>query len=113
MKKIVIVSAFLFFVIATVSAQKDLLGVSWGINFPTNNDYLNKTSFAGGRIEYRHFLRHNENVTLGLSLDWSSYEQHIPRQTFQKPDGNSAVTSDFVATAYQVPFTATAHYYFK
>src|SRR5881275_2837090 len=35
------------------------------------------------------------------------------KRTFVKPDGNSAVTSDFVAQSYQLPITATVHYYFK
>ena len=39
--------------------------------------------------------------------------QDTARQTFQKPDGNGAVTTDFVAQIYQVPITATVHYYFK
>ncbi len=111
MKKIIITSLLFLFATALI-AQKDLMGITWNINFPTNNDYLNKTSFAGGKIEYRHFL-HEKNMSVGLALDWSTYEQHIPRQTLEKPDGNGAVTSDFIAQVYQVPFTATFHYYFE
>jgi hypothetical protein len=110
MKKIIITSALTFICLTAVIAQKNLFAVDWAINFPSNNGYLNKTSYAGGKIEYRHFFK--ENFTFGLALDWTSYDQHIPTQTFQKPDGSGAVTSDFVAVAYQVPFTATMHYYF-
>ena len=111
MKKLIITSV-LFLSATVIFAQSNLMGVTWNINFPTNTDYLTKTSFAGGRIDYRHFIKHT-NFSFGFALDWASYEQYFPRQTFQKPDGNGAVTSDFVAQVYQVPLVATLHYYFK
>lgn len=111
MKKLIITSV-LFFSSMAIFAQTNLIGGTWNINFPTNSDYLTKTSLSGGRIDYRHFIRHT-NYSFGFALDWASFEQYIPRQTFEKPDGNGAVTSDFVAQAYQVPITATFHYYFK
>ena len=111
MKKIIITS-LLFLSATAVFAQMNMIGVAWDINIPTNNNYLTKTSYAGGKIDYRHFLK-GKNISIGLALDWASYEQFFPRQTFEKPDGNSAVTSDFVAQVYQVPIVATAHYYFK
>src|SRR5215203_5657081 len=111
MKKIILISLLSLFASAVI-AQKNLVGIAWDINFPNNDNYLNKTSFSGGKIEYRKFL-HGKNISVGLALDWASYEQYIPRQTFEKPDGSGAITGDFVAEAYQVPFTATAHYYFE
>jgi outer membrane protein W len=111
MKKIIITSIVIFTCVTSVIAQKNIFGVDWAINFPNNNGYLSKTSYAGGKLEYRHFFK--ENFSFGLALDWASYEQYIPRQTFQKADGSGAVTSDFDAVAYQVPFTGTVHYYFK
>jgi len=110
MKKIIITS-LLFVFTATAFAQKNLFGIGWEINFPNNTDYINKTSLSGGKIEYRHFFK--KNFSAGLALNWATYEEYLPRQTFVKPDGNSAVTSDFVAQSYQLPITATAHYYFK
>ena len=112
MKKIIIVLILFVFATATM-AQRQFGAVTWNVNFPTNSDYLTKTSYSGGRVEYRRFLKKNENISIGLALDWATYEQYIPRQTFQKPDGSGAVTGDFVAQAYQVPFMATVHYYFK
>lgn len=110
MKKILATTIISFFTIAAFS-QKDVFGVGWEINFPTNTNYLTKTSFAGGKIEYRHFIK--KDISAGIALNWCTYEQYIPRQTFQKPDGTGAVTGDFVAQIYQVPITATVHYYFK
>jgi hypothetical protein len=112
MKKIIMISSLVFLFATAGFSQKNLLGIAWEINMPNNDNYLNETSFSGGKIEYRHVLKH-KNFSLGAAIDWSSYEQHIPRQTFHSADGNSAVTSDFVAHAYQVPITATAHFYLE
>lgn len=110
MKKIIITTVILLFSVSGFT-QKNLFAIGWEINFPTNTDYLTKTSYSGGKLDYRHFFK--RNISAGLSLNWATYEQYTSRQTFQKPDGNSAVTSDFVAQIYQLPITATVHYYFK
>jgi len=91
--------------------QKNFFAVAWEINVPNNTDYLSKTSYSGGKLDYRYFFKHN--MSAGIALNWATYEEHLPRQTFTKPDGNSAVTSDFIAQAYQIPITATFHYYFE
>ncbi len=111
MKKILITASMILVLATTGFAQRDLFGIGWEINFPNNNKYLTKTSYAGGKFEYRHFIK--KTFSVGLALNWSTYEQYLPRQTFQKEDGTSAITSDFVAQSYQLPITATAHYYFK
>jgi hypothetical protein len=111
MKKVYITTALLCFVAATGFAQKSLFGVGWNINFPKNDGYLTKTSYAGGKLEYRHFI--NQNFSVGAALDWTTFEQHLPKQTFEKPDGSSAVTSDFIIQSYHLPVTAIGHYYWK
>ena len=112
MKKIIIIAIFFVMASAVVNAQSQFGAISWNVNFPTTTDYLSKTSFSGGRIEYRYFPKF-KNFSLGLAMDWSTYEEYLPRQTFQKPDGSAAVTSDFVSQVYQVPIALTAHYYFE
>ena len=113
MKKLIITASLIFFIAAAGMAQQHthMFGLGWEINFPANSGYLTKTSYAGGKIEYRYMLK--KDLSLGMALNWATYEQHIPRQTFETTGGNAAVTSDFVAQAYQVPITATVHYYFK
>jgi len=111
MKKLIITASLIFLLTAAGFAQKNMFGIGWEINSPSNNGYLTKTSFAGGKVEYRHLLK-GKNLSLGVAMSWATYDQHIPRQTFQSSDGNSAVTSDFVAQVYQLPIVATAHYYF-
>ncbi|PWU02480.1 MAG: hypothetical protein C5B52_05300 [Bacteroidetes bacterium] len=91
-------------------AQSNIFGISWEVNTPTNGHYITKTSYAGGKIEYRHFFQ--KKYSVGLALNWTNYEQYFPKTTIQSKDGNSAVTSDYVAQVYQLPITATFHYYF-
>ena len=111
MKKLSILLIITLIVPATHFAQHNLVGINWEINFPNNSDYITKTSYSGAKLEYRHFLK--KNLSIGIALDWATYEEFFPRQTFEKPDGNAAITTDFVAQAYQVPITGTVHYYFS
>lgn len=90
----------------------NLFGLSWEIAIPTNNDFLDKTSFAGGKAEYRYFLP-KVPVSFGLAVSWNSYEQYIPTQTIYYKNNNSAITTDMDRVIYTVPIVATAHYYFN
>ena len=110
MKKLIITLSLVFILAASGLAQSNLFGIGWEINIPSNNNYVKKTSYAGGRMEYRHFF--NKKFSDGVALNWATYEQFLPRQTFTIFYCNKAVTSDFVAQIYQLPITATAHYYF-
>src|SRR5437763_9192509 len=111
MKKILITSSLFFLFACTGFGQKGLFGFGWEMNFPNNKSYLTKTSYSGGKLEYRYFLK--KQLSIGLALNWATYEQYFPKQTYQKADGSSALTGDFVAQVYQLPVTATAHYYFE
>lgn len=96
---------------APALSQENQFAVGWAVNFPTNSEYLTKTSFAGGKIEYRHIFKNRFSV--GAAFDWATYEQYLPSRTIQKPDGNGAITSDYIAQVTQIPLTATCHYFFK
>ncbi len=91
-------------------AQKSLLSGAWEINIPMSENYLTKTNFAGGKLEYRYFF--DDHFYAGVAFNWNTYEEFQPRTTFTKPDGNRAITTDFIAEVYQAPLTLTAHYYF-
>lgn len=114
MKKTLVILSLVLAVQLSSYAQsfyttRDKFFVSWEIAIPTNNDYLNKTSAAGGRVEYRHMIR--PNVSIGIGASWNSFEQYTSRKTYQKPDGNGAITTDVVKDIYTVPVTASIHYY--
>ncbi|MFX1705437.1 outer membrane beta-barrel protein [Chitinophaga sp. CC14] len=115
MKKYIILGLVFTLGIGSSFAQgrmNNLFGLSWEIAIPTNNDFLDKTSFAGGKAEYRHFLK-QAPVSFGIAVSWNSFEQYIPTQTITYKDGNSAITTDMDRVIYTVPVMATAHYYFN
>lgn len=91
------------------STQDDIMSLSWEIAFPTNNNYLTKTSFAGGRFEYRKMIK--PTFSVGLAVSWNSFDQYFGTNTYQTANGAQAVTTDMVRQIYTVPITATAHYY--
>jgi outer membrane protein W len=110
MKKTIITTLICFIATAGFTQYHNLFGIGWEINFPNNGSYLTNTSYSGGKIEYRKFLK--KDFSVGLAMNWTSFEQYFNRQTYNSKDGNNAVTSDFVAQVYTLPITATAHYYF-
>jgi outer membrane protein len=87
--------------------DKFLIGYEVGI---PSNDFISNTSWRGGRIEYRRMI--NSNISVGFSGSWNSFEQYVPKTTYQKPDGSGAITADIVKDLYSVPLTVNAHYYF-
>jgi outer membrane protein W len=54
----------------------------------------------------------NHNISVGIGASWNSFDDYVPRTTYQKPDGTGAVTTDLVKDVYTVPITLSAHYYF-
>ncbi len=90
----------------------NMYGLSWEISVPTNSEFLDKTSLAGGKFEYRHFLA-GKPISFGVSIGWNSYEQYIPTQTISYDNGTKAITTDMDRNIYTVPVAALAHYYFN
>lgn len=127
MKKILFTGILALFLTGAASAQSystaegslppagkwaNLWALSWEISIPTNNDFLTKTSFAGGKFEYRHFLE-GKPLSFGMSIGWNSYQEYIPTQTIVYDEGSKAITTDMDRVIYTVPMAATGHYYFN
>ena len=104
-----------FLSIQIVNAQlysKNMFIAAWEIGFPvSNNDFLSKTSLAGGKIEYRHLIK--DNISIGGFLNWRSYYEYFPTATYENPEKTQAVTTDMYRYIYNLPMGASVHYYFK
>ena len=94
---------------SSFQAAKDKFFVGYEVAAPSG-DWISKTSWAGGRIDYRRMV--NANVSVGIAGSWNSFEEYVPKTTYQKADGSGAITSDLVKSVYTVPLTLSAHYYF-
>ena len=118
MKKLIYIS--IFALCFSASAQKpsgnitildrDMFILNWEIAIPTNSDYLSKTSFRNGRLEYRHLV--TNQFAFGFSLGWYSFDEKVDQQLYETEDGASAVFTDVVRQVYQLPFSANGYYYF-
>jgi outer membrane protein W len=112
MKKLIILTTILCLVtVASSYAQKgsSFFGLSWEVASPSNNPYLSKTSWAGGRIEYRHMIK--REISLGLAMSWNSFDEYVGQKTYTGSGTGSAVTTDMIRQIYTLPLTATIHYY--
>src|SRR3954452_6988365 len=116
MKKLLVILILISAIATKSNAQTTLqhkvenrfyLGYEVGIP----SGFIEKTSWRGGRIEYRHKLK--SDLSLGLSMAWNSFEEYVNRNTYQKPDGGGALTTDMVKSVYVLPMTVTVHKYIK
>ena len=82
----------------------------WDVNVPLNNkNFIDRTSFAGGKAEGRFFV--TPNISVGGEISWSSLYQYAPKKTYEFDNG--AVTTDLYKYIYLLPMNLNAHYYFK
>ena len=91
-------------------ADRDLAAFSWEISSPASNDYINKTSLSGWRFEYRKGI--NTNLSVGLGLSWSAFDEYVNTKTYSTPGQTKAITTDMIRQVYTLPITLVAHYYY-
>lgn len=96
---------------STGSLAANMLFVSYQVAIPTTTDYLSETSWSGFGVDFRHMV--TPNVSIGLAMSFNTFDEYFPKQTYQRPDGSGAVTSDMIRQVYTTPMTATVHYYFN
>ncbi len=92
----------------TTAFSDELFGLSWDINVPINNNFTNKTSLDGFQMDYRKMIK--PDLSVGLEINWASYDQYYPRKTYQIPSG--AITTDFYSYLYTFPLALNVHHYF-
>lgn len=83
--------------------------IGWDVAVPTR--YLTRPGWAGIRIDYREML--NPKVSVGIAASWNTFNQYYPRETYQKENGEGAITSDLIKNVYSIPITLSSHYYFR
>jgi outer membrane protein W len=108
MKKFLLFS-FLILACWSASAQRNYAYLAWDINMPlTNKEWIEDTSPHGGMVGFRYFVR-DEQFSVGLDLNWTTYDQYEERQTFQTDNG--AFTTDYYKYIYQYGAAVSAQYY--
>jgi hypothetical protein len=106
-------SLIFFFLIATpfaVNAQRSFGFISWDMQVPlTNKEWIDSPSPHGGALGFRFFVK-EQKLSVGLDLNWTTFDQYEPTQTF--PQDNGAITTDYYKYVYQYGAAATVQYYF-
>jgi outer membrane protein W len=116
MKKLLVILLLLCVVAVKTNAQQklqhkveDRFYIGYEVGIPSG--FIEKTSWRGGRLEYRHKLK--SDLSFGVSMAWNSFEEYVNRNTYQKADGTGALTTDMVKSVYVLPITATIHKYIR
>ncbi len=108
MKKLLILS-LIFLAPWLANAQTNYAYLAWDNNFPlSNKDWLDSSSPHGGVAGFRFFVRDNQ-FSVGIDLNWTTYDQYEPTQTFQQENG--AITTDYYKYIYQYGGVISAQYY--
>jgi len=118
MKKLIILIFISAACMGSLSAQNktgdwhldNFMTFNWQIATPISTNYLKETSLSGWNFEYRRFLK--PNMSVGIGFSWNSFEQYIPPQVYEKPDGSRQLYTDFIHQVYTLPMYLNAHYYF-
>jgi len=113
MKKLILIFIVFLVIQASSYAQyspKDKFYVGWEVGVPSN-DFISATSFRGGRVAYERMVK--PHLSVGLGMSWNSFEQYVPKTTYQKSDGSGAITSDIVRELYSLPLTLDVKYYLR
>lgn len=90
-------------------AQTNYAYLSWDNNYPlSNKDWLSSSSPHGGVAGFRFFIRDNQ-FSVGLDLNWTTFDQYEPTQTF--PQDNGAITTDYYKYIYQYGGVVSGQFY--
>src|SRR5215204_4999981 len=96
---------------AQTPGERDLVAFSWEISSPTSNKFISETSLSGWRLEYRKGI--TPNISVGLGLSWSAFDEYVTTKTYTTPDKTKAITTDMIRQVYSLPITLLGHYYFS
>src|SRR6187402_459685 len=113
MKKLILIVIVFVGVQSSSYAQmvgKDWMSIGWEVGIPSN-DFISGESYSGGKIEYQRMIK--PQLSVGISGSWNSFQEYVPKSTYQKPDGSGAITSDIVRELYSLPLTLNLKYYLK
>ena len=108
LKKYLLFALFCFSAVA-VTAQENFFYLSWNAQTPlSNTDWLDASSARGGKVGYRFFVV-EDRLTMGVDVNWITYDQYEPTQTFQQENG--AITTDYFKFIYNYGAVVSAQYY--
>ena len=102
-----------------VSKAQDMI-FTLDYNFAWNTgdfeEFIPDQSYRGGHLHYTKFLESNENIGVGMSIDWQGFYIKQPRSTFAYYENDGSTNTDINAVQfrymYTTPIKITLDYYF-
>lgn len=119
MKKLALILTIFFAGTYSVKAQDMIFNIDYNFGYTTGSmsEFISTTAYRGGGMNYTKFLESNENLGVGLSIDWDAFYRKMPRESFPFYEGSSSVsTTDINAVQfrymYTLPILVGMDYYF-
>jgi hypothetical protein len=110
MKKLLIIGVFALMAINSF-AQENYAYLAWNYQYPlSNREWLEDGSTRGGAIGYKVFLNSNRRISIGGELNWTTFTQYAPTETFYNSTG--ALTTDYFKYVYSYGLVLSTQYYF-
>ncbi|NPA35963.1 MAG: porin family protein [Chlorobi bacterium] len=111
MKTLKIFSIILLVAIGVEMSAQNKTSIYYTMGIPMSNtsDYIDKTSFRGMGFEYQYLL--TDNFAVGGVLQWSTFYQDLPKDTYPLADGSGAITGYQYRYINTVPMYLTGTYY--
>jgi hypothetical protein len=110
MKKLLIIGVFALLAIDSF-AQENYAYLAWNYQYPlSNREWLEDGSTRGGAIGYKVFLNSNRRISIGGELNWTTFSQYAPTETFYHSNG--ATTTDYFKYVNSYGIVLSTQYYF-
>jgi len=110
MKKLLLIGVFALLVINSF-AQENYAYIAWNYQYPlTNREWLKDPSSRGGAVGYKVFLNGSRRFSLGGEVNWTTFTQYAPTETFYNTNG--AITTDYFKYVYSYGIVLSSQYYF-
>ena len=109
MNKIYLIVCAVLLVSTSVVKAQDKTYLTYSIGFPMGDlsDFIQKTSFRGMGLDYRHMT--NEKVGVGINLAWNVFYEEKEHDTYTS--GNATLSGKQFRYSNHVPMLLSADYY--
>ena len=118
MKRIIVLLALLLSLSGLTKAQDMIFTLNYNFGYTTGdfNTFVSEPAYRGGGLQYTKFLESNENIGIGMYIDWQGWYQKHERSTFAYYGDNASVSNSDMnavkfAYLYVTPVMASFNYY--
>jgi hypothetical protein len=119
MKRIIVLSTLLLSLSGLTKAQDMIFTLNYNFGYATGDleTFAPDPAYRGGGLQFTRFLESNENIGIGLYIDWQGWYKKHPRSTFAYYGDDASVSNSDMnavkfAYLYVTPVMASFNYYF-